>query len=116
MELTERIRELCQKNKTNFAALERELGFGQGTIRKWDASSPSGDKLDKVADYFDVSVDYLLGRIDVPYPVDQMTVGLSSPVGYSELSEDERAEIDEIVAIYARRKYKREHGKEQKED
>ncbi|MEA5002485.1 MAG: helix-turn-helix transcriptional regulator [Christensenella sp.] len=114
MELVERIRELCGQKNTNFAALERELGFGQGTIRKWDASSPSGDKLDKVADYFDVSVDYLLGRIDVPYPVESMTVGLSSPVGYSELNEDERAEIDEIVAIYAKRKYKREH--QQKKD
>ena len=29
-------------------------------------SSPSVDKIYKIADYFDVSVDYLLGRTDNP--------------------------------------------------
>lgn len=44
------------------AALERELSFGNGLIRKWDKQSPSVDKLCKVADYFNVSIDFLLGR------------------------------------------------------
>jgi transcriptional regulator with XRE-family HTH domain len=42
--------------------LERKMDFGNGTIRRWDTTTPSGDKLLKVADYFNVSVDYLLGR------------------------------------------------------
>lgn len=45
-------------------ALEAELGFGNGTIVKWDKASPNSEKLTKVADYFHVSVDYLLGRED----------------------------------------------------
>ena len=32
------------------------------TIVRWDKSSPTTDKLQKVADYFGVSIDYLLGR------------------------------------------------------
>ncbi|HWR19084.1 MAG TPA: helix-turn-helix transcriptional regulator [Clostridia bacterium] len=62
MTLVEKIKHLCDKGGTTFAALERELGFGQGSIRKWDISSPAAEKLQKVADYFDVSTDYLLGR------------------------------------------------------
>lgn len=62
MELVNKISDLCRGKNTTLAALERELGFGKGTIRKWDSSSPSADKLQKVADYFNVSVDFLLGR------------------------------------------------------
>ena len=42
------------------SCLEKTLGFGNGTIKKWGESSPSVDKLKKVADYFGVSVDYFL--------------------------------------------------------
>lgn len=42
------------------SAVDAVLGFGNGTIGKWDKASPSADKLKMVADYFGVSVDYLL--------------------------------------------------------
>ena len=45
-----------------FAELERILGFSNGQIRRWEKTKPGIDKIQKVADYFDVSVDYLLGR------------------------------------------------------
>lgn len=66
MTLVEKIRVLCRTKDITFAALERRLDFGNGTIRKWDNATPSGDKLAKVADYFNVSVDYLLGREQLP--------------------------------------------------
>ena len=43
-----------------------ELGFSKGAISYWDTNFPSIDKVHKVADYFNVSVDYLLGRTDKP--------------------------------------------------
>ncbi len=42
--------------------LETELGIGRGIIKRWEKSSPNMDNIQKVADYFHVSVDYLLGR------------------------------------------------------
>lgn len=60
--LCENIQSLCKKRKVTFAKLERELGFGNGTIRKWSSASPSVDRLEKVADYFQVSIDLLIGR------------------------------------------------------
>jgi transcriptional regulator with XRE-family HTH domain len=44
--------------------LEKELNLGNGAIYKWDKSSPSIDKLQKVAEYFNVSTDYLLYGFD----------------------------------------------------
>lgn len=54
------IKSLCRKAGTSLAALERELHIGNGTIRKWDASSPSVSRAKAVADYFGVTVDELL--------------------------------------------------------
>ena len=64
--IKEVIRSLAQAKGLNLPKLELELGFGNGTISKWDNSSPSADKLQIVADYFSVTTDFLLGReIDV---------------------------------------------------
>lgn len=69
MTLLDRIKELCDARGETLASLERKMDFGNGTIRRWGDTTPSGDKLVKVADFFHVSVDYLLGRAkmqDVP--------------------------------------------------
>ena len=59
--LYERIKSLCKKKGITVSRLETELGFGTSSIKKWEkTSSPSIDKVMKVASYFDVSVDYLL--------------------------------------------------------
>lgn len=64
MTILERIQELCKERKINPSKLELELEFGKGTLYKWGKSSPNTDKLAKVADYFNVSLDYLLGKTE----------------------------------------------------
>lgn len=51
---------LCKSYGISIAKLERELGFGNATIRGWETSSPTVEKLKAVADYFNVTVDSLL--------------------------------------------------------
>lgn len=64
--LYQRIRTLCERDGISISKLESELGFGNSSIKKWERiSSPSVDKIIKIAGYFDVSVDYLLGRTDI---------------------------------------------------
>lgn len=58
--ILEKINELCREKGISIAALERELGIGNGTIRRWDVVSPRFDKLLAVADYFKVTVDDLV--------------------------------------------------------
>lgn len=62
MSIVEKIRALCEEKGETFASLERKMDFGNGTIRRWENALPSADKLSKVADYFGVSTDFLLGR------------------------------------------------------
>ena len=49
-----------RKRNFRYAYLEKTLGLGNATIRGWKESSPSVEKLKKVADYFNVSIEYFL--------------------------------------------------------
>lgn len=54
------ISRLCKGKGISIAKLERDLGIGNGTIGRWGKSAPTVDNVKKVADYFGVTVDYLL--------------------------------------------------------
>lgn len=62
--LLERVDSLINEKRMSRAELERRLDLSQGSIRNWSKKTPGIDKLQKVADYFDVSTDYLLGRTE----------------------------------------------------
>lgn len=62
MGLYEKIKLLSKEKKISIRKLEEDLEYGNGTIRRWDSATPGVDKIKRVADYFDVSVDYLLDR------------------------------------------------------
>ncbi len=64
MDLLEKIQGLCAEHNTNPSKLEQELGFGKGTLYKWKTSSPNSDKLQAIADHFNVSLDYLKGNTE----------------------------------------------------
>jgi len=57
--LLEKIELLCKQNNITVTGLEKRLGFGSGSIRKWNKSSPSIDNLLRVAENFNTSLDYL---------------------------------------------------------
>ena len=60
--IVDRIRALANAQGLSLPALEVKLNLGNGTISRWSKSSPNTDKLVRVADFFHVSLDYLLDR------------------------------------------------------
>lgn len=62
MSIKNRVKDLAEAHQITVAELERTLGLGNGTIARWDHRSPSSEKLQMVAKYFNVSVDFLLGN------------------------------------------------------
>lgn len=58
--MIDRINELSKKMGVSISALEKNVGLSNGIIGKWRKQSPSCDKLKLVADYLNVSIDYLL--------------------------------------------------------
>ncbi|MDE5770889.1 MAG: helix-turn-helix domain-containing protein [Ruminococcus sp.] len=52
------------------------IGLGINTIyHMGNGTMPKADKLGKIADYLNVSVDYLLGRADIPQGIIQVNTG-----------------------------------------
>lgn len=66
MDTIDRILALMSDNKVTAAKLTREAGITNGLITQWKKrlQNPSTDNLEKLASYFDVSTDYLLGKTD----------------------------------------------------
>jgi transcriptional regulator with XRE-family HTH domain len=64
--MVEKINQLCKQKNITIATLEKELGYGNGTIRKWDKSEPSIYKVMCVANYMHIPIDYLIGEEDLP--------------------------------------------------
>lgn len=61
-----RFSELCNKNNISANAVCSKLGFSTAAATHWkNGTMPKGDILVKIADYFGVSVDYLLGRTSI---------------------------------------------------
>lgn len=60
MDIVERIKLKCAEIGTNIANLEKELGIGNGVIRRWNERNPGAIHMLKVAEWLNVSVDWLL--------------------------------------------------------
>lgn len=58
----ERIKKLADNQKISLQKVAIDIGLSENAIYGWKTRKPKGDDLAKVADYFNVSVDYLLGR------------------------------------------------------
>ena len=62
----ERLLELRKEKNLSQAGLAKALDVSYAVVCYWetDRSEPTAPNLVKIANYFDVSVDYLLGRIE----------------------------------------------------
>lgn len=60
----DRVKKLCEEQKISINDLENSLGYSKNTLYRLKTQTPGADKLKAIADHFDVSTDYLLGRTD----------------------------------------------------
>lgn len=62
----EKIKELAKSRGISLAKLEESLGYSTNYFYTLKTKTPNSDRLQEIADYFNVSTDYLLGRTDNP--------------------------------------------------
>lgn len=65
MDFKDRLKEIRQEKGLSQTELGKIFNLSKQTISSYenDGSFPNQDTLNKLADYFDVSVDWLLGRV-----------------------------------------------------
>ena len=54
------IKALCKREGVTVKALEEICNLGNGTIRRWNDTPPSVDRIARVASFFGVSIDELI--------------------------------------------------------
>lgn len=108
MTLKDRIKKLCKEKGVSMSRLETDCGFGRGYVSKLDKSAPNSQKLQKIADYFDISLDDLMNG--EPGQIIGTNVCLQSRVGndielctalekYYKLSDAKRKHILELISF-----------------
>ena len=62
MELYKSIKTVAKSKGCSITKMEKDLGLGKSVTSKFDEHAPSIEKIAKIADYFNVSIDTLVGR------------------------------------------------------
>ena len=124
LSLFERVSQLAKKHGKSLKEVAEDLGLSRNAIYQWRDSSPKADTLNKVADYFDVTTDYLLGRNQTPewatreeaLKLDEILSSNSTmSYGPDEVTEEDREQINLLVAKYYWDKYaKKQRTKKEK--
>ena len=62
----EKVSELCSKKGISISQLALDLKISKSNVTNWkNGSVPKSDKITQIANYFDVSTDYLLGKTSI---------------------------------------------------
>ncbi len=69
---------LCKEKNISASQAGEIVGVSPAAVSKWRKGTiPTGEKLCLLADYFGVSIDYLLGRSKIKKPIDIDELGIT---------------------------------------
>lgn len=102
--------ELCERKNVTPTRAAVEMGISKATPTTWKKRglTPQGETLNKIANYFDVSTDYLLGIEKAPIQEDGRKPKLASIARLEE--GDITPEMDKNIAAYIDFILRREKG------
>lgn len=98
-DMYERIENLCKERHVNMTAMCREAGVPRSNLSdlKYGRTTALATvNLDRIAKFFDVPMDYLLGKEDIKKPTSQKADGLRG-LGYEKLTPENKAVIDSLI-------------------
>ena len=107
MTVFEQIKKLAKSRDIAMKDLALKLGFSENLFYTWKKTNPKAADLAKVADYFHVSVDYLLGREEltsIKEPVDlaDLVDAIDNAEGYSgkPIDDHDKEIVKSLLAAY----------------
>lgn len=104
-------KKLCDERGTTPTAVALDMGISTSLTSRWKhGGKPRIETLNKIADYFGVSVSYLLGVADDPDPVALVDPSKKEPpmlewlAKLDDMTVDELAEVEQFVDFVLSRK------------
>ena len=98
------IKSLAKKQGKSIKTVALDIGLSENAIYGWKKTKPKADDLAKVADYFHVSVDYLLGREEQTAPQfsPELLDAIDNAEGYSgkPIDDHDKEIVKSLLAAY----------------
>ncbi|NLK94704.1 MAG: helix-turn-helix transcriptional regulator [Clostridiales bacterium] len=108
--LGDKIKSLRELKRITQTELSEQLDVSPSTVGMWEQNrrTPDAEMLKKISEFFDVSLDYLLGKTTIKNysEKNQKTVALHSDIDYDDLPESAKEEINNFIE-YVKQKYKK---------
>ena len=76
----EKIKELALKQGISLQKVAEDLGYSINYLYTLKEKTPKSDRLQEIADYFNVSTDYLLGRTENPRIASDTSIVDTDPI------------------------------------
>ncbi|MDT2860434.1 helix-turn-helix domain-containing protein [Lactococcus lactis] len=106
MDLYEKIKELAALRQVSIRQIEENFGWGNGVINRWRTSKPSIEKVQAIAKYFNVDVDYLLGNNDIPkVEIEKPKVQILARQMDTKLTDDEIDMLGTLIEKFAKDRF-----------
>ena len=96
----EKLQELAKSTGKSFNQIENDLNYSKNTLYHYRKTNPTQDRLLELADYFNVSVDYLLGRENVPnsdYSDEENELIAAFRMEREDMTPDEQVKFNEAI-------------------
>ena len=110
LSIIDRIFLLLDERKISSRAFAAGINISTGNVSDWKSgrSRPNAEAISKIADYFDVSVDYIFGRTDDPAPPNTSPESPATPRAQKVASLFDKAVEDDKKAVeYTLKKYEK---------
>ena len=110
MQFGEIVRELRKKHKLTQEKVSQLTGVDRTTVNKWETINavPNAEILKTLADYFNVTIDYLVGRTDtldsvvIPRPLNDIQFAFHG--GLDGLTQDDIEDVVKFVEFIKSKK------------
>lgn len=105
-----RLKSLREYRNLKQSELAKEFNVSQSTIAMWETGKrdPDSETIQKMADYFDVSVDYLLGRSEFPHTGEIAAAHINGDDSYDSLTPEALQQLEEykqfLIQKYGKKK------------
>ncbi|QDK70508.1 helix-turn-helix domain-containing protein [Lactococcus protaetiae] len=104
MTLFERIKLLAEQKRISLRTVAIELGLGENYLYSLKNKKPNADNLEKIADYFNTTTDYLLGRESITDEDLETKIDHAVMFGGKPLDDSDRKMFKELLHTYLNNK------------
>lgn len=102
---------LCQKKGVSCKRAAEDMGLSNSITTKWKktGATPGGDTLEKIAAYFNVSIEYLLRGTEPVHQQDVLDeVDIAFYNHFKELDEEQKETVRDMVRVMRERRSKKQ--------